>query len=97
MSEEIVTPSTEEAFLRVSGGSNPQSVASAIAHAIYGSNQVKLRAVGASAVNQAVKAIAIARGFVAPRGQDLTCRIGFTSIESHDGTISAMVFIVTAN
>jgi stage V sporulation protein S len=95
MVEESAVPSTKESFLRVSGGSHPQSVASAIAHAIYESNQVKLRAIGASAVNQAAKAIAIARGFVAPRGMDLTCRIGFTSVESHDGTISAMVFIVT--
>jgi stage V sporulation protein S len=95
MSEEIVVPSTEESFLRVGGGSNPQSVASAIAHAIYDTRQVKLRAVGASAVNQAVKAIAIARGYVAPRSMDLICKPGFTTIESHDGEISAMIFVIT--
>jgi stage V sporulation protein S len=96
MSEEIAVPSTEEPFLRVGGGSNPQSVASAVAHAIYETRQVKLRAVGASAVNQAVKAIAIARGYVAPRGLDLTCKPGFTTIESHDGEISAIIFTITA-
>jgi stage V sporulation protein S len=96
MSEEIAVTSTEEPFLRVGGGSNPQSVASAVAHAIYDSRQVKLRAVGASAVNQAVKAIAIARGYVAPRGLDLTCKPGFTTIESHDGEISAIIFTITA-
>lgn len=96
MTEITAVPSTEEPFLRVGGGSNPQSVASAIAHAIYDARQVKLRAVGASAVNQAVKAIAIARGYVAPRGLDLTCKPGFTEIESHEGKISAIIFDLTA-
>ena len=87
----------EEKFLRVSAGSNAQSVGSAIAHALYEAPQVKLRAVGASAVNQAVKAIAIARGYVAPRGLDLTCKPGFATVESRDGSISAIVFTITVN
>lgn len=95
--EPLVAPaSSEEPFLRVSAGSNPQSVASAIAHALYDNRTVTVRAVGAGAVNQAVKAMAIARGYVAPRGMNLTCTPGFTSIESRDGTISAIVFVVTA-
>lgn len=95
MTDENVVPSTEEQFLRVSAGSNPQSVASAIAHAIYEHHQVSLRAVGAGAVNQAVKSIAIARGYVAPRGMDLVCVPGFTTIESRDGEISAIVFSIS--
>lgn len=87
----------EENILRVSAGSNPQAVASAIAHAIYENRQCKVRAVGAGAVNQAVKAIAIARGYTAPRGLDLSCIPGFASIESHDGQISAIVFAVSAS
>jgi stage V sporulation protein S len=83
-----------EDILRVSAGSNPQSVASAIAHAIYEKRQTKLRAVGAGAVNQAIKAVAIARGYTAPRGIDLVCVPGFTSIDSHDGQISAVVITV---
>lgn len=86
----------EENVLRVSAGSNPQSVASAIAHAIYEKHSVDIRAVGAGAVNQAVKAIAIARGYTAPRGLDLVCIPGFASIKSHDGDISAIVFQVIA-
>ena len=97
MSDTPTLPPTEEPFLRVSAGSNPQSVASAIAHAIYDNKQVKLRAVGAGAVNQAVKSIAIASGYVAPRGLVLTCRPGFTTIESHDGEISAIVFAISAS
>jgi stage V sporulation protein S len=89
--------SSEEQILRVSASSNPQSVASAIAHAIYDKHEVKMRAVGAGAVNQAVKAMAIARGYVAPRGLDLVCKPGFTTIESRDGEISAIVFAITAS
>lgn len=92
MSEQV-----EENILRVSAGSNPQAVASAIAHAIYENRQCKIRAVGAGAVNQAVKAIAIARGYTAPRGLDLSCIPGFASIESHDGQISAIVFSIVAS
>lgn len=95
VTEEVTA--AQEPFLRVSAGSNPQSVASAIAHAIYDKREVKLRAVGAGAVNQAVKALAIARGYVAPRGLDLTCKPGFTTIESRDGEISAIVFAITAS
>lgn len=87
----------DDKYLRVSGGSNAQSVGSAIAHALYENPTVKLRAVGASAVNQAVKAIAIARGYVAPRGLDLTCKPGFTTVDSRDGEISAIVFTITAS
>ena len=97
MSDNTALPSTEESFLRVSASSNPQSVASAIAHALYENKQVKLRAVGAGAVNQAVKSIAIASGYIAPRGMVLFCRPGFTTIESHDGEISAIVFVISAS
>jgi len=52
-----------------------------------------MRAIGASAVNQAAKAAAIARGFVAPRGVDLTYIIGFDDIIGDNGeAISAISF-----
>jgi stage V sporulation protein S len=86
---------TDDQVLKVSAGSNPQSVASAIAHSIYETHTCTIRAVGAGAVNQAVKAIAIARGYTAPRGIDLKCVPGFANIESHDGTISAIVFVIS--
>jgi stage V sporulation protein S len=60
--------------IRVGGGSDPQGVASAISMAFYERHEVTLRAVGASAVNQANKAVAIARGYVATRGLDLYMR-----------------------
>jgi stage V sporulation protein S len=80
--------------IRVAGGSDSQAVASAISNAFYERQEVVLRAVGASAVNQTCKAISIARGYVAQRGVDLFCRIGFTNVEGRDGqdSISAIVF-----
>lgn len=86
---------SEDQPLKVAAGSNPQSIASAIAHAMYDYKTVRLRAVGAGAVNQAVKGIAIARGYVAPRGYDLVCKPGFTTVESRDGEISALVFVIS--
>lgn len=86
----------EDRVLRVSNGSSAQKVASAIAHAIYDDNQVDLRCIGAGAVNQAVKAIAIARGYAAPRGYDLWCIPSFHTVEGKEGDISAIVFTVTS-
>lgn len=97
MTDQTAVGASEDQPLRVSAGSNPQSVASAIAHAVYEHKSVKIRAVGAGSVNQAVKGIAIARGYVAPRGYDLVCKPGFTSIESRDGEISAILFTVTVS
>lgn len=74
--------------------SNPQSLASAISHAIYDSRKVTLRAIGAGAVNQAIKACAIARGYVAPRGIDLTIKPGFTTVTMPDGEVSAITLSI---
>ena len=80
-------------IVKVSGSSNPQSVGSIVARAVIAGQNPKMRAIGASAVNQAVKACAIARGVVAPRGVDLCFVIGFDDIEGDNGeTISAIAF-----
>lgn len=83
-----------EAVLRVKANSSASSTASAISHAVYDGKKVELRAIGAGAVNQAVKAIAIAQSFVGPRGLVLSCRPGFTTVKMDDGDISAIVFRV---
>ena len=66
--------------LKVSTKSNPNSVAGALAAIIKEKNLVEIQAVGAGAINQAIKAIAIARGFIAPSGKDLICIPAFTDI-----------------
>lgn len=79
--------------VKVSGTSNPQSVASIVARAVVAGQIPRMRAIGASAVNQASKACAIARGFVAPRGIDLSFVIGFDDIKGENGeVISAITF-----
>lgn len=66
--------------LKVSSKSNPNSVAGALAGVIREQGAVEIQTVGAGALNQAVKAIAIARGFIAPSGMDLMCVPAFTDI-----------------
>jgi len=66
--------------LKVSAKSNPNSVAGALAGVLREAGNAEMQAIGAGAINQAVKAIAIARGFVAPSGVDLVCIPAFTDI-----------------
>jgi stage V sporulation protein S len=67
--------------LKVSSKSNPNSVAGAMAGVVRQSGAVEVQVVGAGALNQAVKAIAIARGYVASSGIDLICIPTFADIE----------------
>ncbi|MEW6243379.1 MAG: stage V sporulation protein S [Bacillota bacterium] len=80
--------------LKVSSKSNPNSVAGALAGAIRERGSAEIQAIGAGAVNQAVKAVAIARGFVAPAGIDLICIPAFTDIEINGEERTAIKFIV---
>ena len=67
-------------ILKVSGKSNPNSVAGALAGVIREKNCAEIQTIGAGALNQAIKAVAIARGFVAPSGIDLICIPAFTDV-----------------
>ena len=53
-----------------------------------------MQAVGAGAINQAVKAIAISRGYIAPSGVNLVCVPGFVDIEIDGEEKTAIKFIV---
>lgn len=68
-------------YLKVSSKSSPASVAGAIAGLVKDGLPVEIQSVGAGAVNQAVKAIAIARGFLIPSGVDVLCAPTFQDIE----------------
>lgn len=89
----VVTNSTE-VVLRVKNSSPPASLASAISHAVYDGKQVTLRCIGAAAVNQAVKGIAIARGHVAQRALDLACKPGFMTVKVNDDDVTAVLLRV---
>lgn len=67
--------------LKVSSKSNPNSVAGAIAGLVKETTRAEMQAIGAGALNQAIKAVAIARGFVAPAGVDLVCIPAFAEVQ----------------
>lgn len=86
-------------IIRVGGGSDPQAVATAISNAFYERQGVLLRAIGAGAVNQSQKAVAIARGYIATRGLDLVERPGWVNVPGREDPttgeremISALIF-----
>jgi len=68
-------------MLKVAASSNPHSVAGAIAGSVRESQRAEVQAIGAGAVNQAVKAVAIARNFLQNDGIDLVCVPGFAQVE----------------
>ncbi|MFW5998126.1 MAG: stage V sporulation protein S [Halanaerobiaceae bacterium] len=80
--------------LKVSSKSSPKSVAGALAAVLRQQKRAEIQAIGAGAVNQATKAIAIARGYVAPNGLDLIMIPGFTEIEIDGEERTAIKFMV---
>jgi stage V sporulation protein S len=80
--------------LKVSSHSNPNSVAGALAGVIREQGSAELQTVGAGALNQAIKAIAIARGFVAPSGVDLICVPAFADIQINGEERTAIRILV---
>lgn len=85
-----------ETLLRVAGGTPANDLAAAISHGVYDGRTVTLRAIGAGAVNQAVKGVIIASSLVAPRGLILSMRGGFQEVEMRDGPTTAIVLKVYA-
>lgn len=82
--------------LKVSADSKPKAVAGALAAVLREKGTVELQAVGAGAVNQAVKAIAICRGFVAPNGIDIIAIPAFTKVIIEGEERTAIKFLVEA-
>lgn len=80
--------------LKVSTKSNPNSVAGALAGVLRESGTAELQSIGAGALNQAIKAVAIARGFVAPHGIDLICIPAFADIQIDGQERTAIKLIV---
>ncbi len=67
-------------ILKVSSKSKPSLVAGALANSFKDENCVEVQAVGAGALNQAIKAVAIARGYLAPSGHNIYCVPAFSDI-----------------
>lgn len=79
---------------RVASRTDPKALASAITHALYSHETVQLSAVGAAAVNQAIKAVAVARGFLAGRRMDLSVVPEFATVQMPDAEVSTIVLVV---
>ena len=82
--------------LKVRSKSNPNSVAGALANILREKDNVEIQAIGAGALNQAIKSIAIARGFVAPSGKNLICIPAFVDIQIDGEERTAIKLIVEA-
>ena len=83
--------------LKVSSKSDANKVAGALANVLREKNTVEIQAIGAGALNQAIKAIAIARGFVAPSGKNLVCIPAFSDIIIDGEERTAIKLIIEAN
>lgn len=81
-------------ILKVAAHSKPKAVAGALAAVIRENRVAELQAIGAGAVNQAIKAIAIARGYVAPNGINLITIPAFAEIEIDSEERTAIKFLV---
>lgn len=68
-------------IIKVSAKSRTSAVAGAIAGVIREQNRCEAQAIGAGAVNQAIKAVAIARGYLQEDGLDIICMPEFTTVD----------------
>lgn len=81
-------------IIKVGSKSNPNAVAGAIANVLRENDFVEIQTIGAGALNQGVKAIAIARGFMAPGGKDIVCTPTFADIDIEGNLKTAIKLIV---
>lgn len=83
-----------EEILKISAKSNPNAIAGAIAGQINEKGISELKAIGAGAINQAMKAIIIARSFLISGGINIVCIPAFANVEFEDGERTGMKLIV---
>lgn len=87
----------KENILKISSKSEPNLVAGAIAGLIKEYDKAELHAIGAGALNQAIKSIAIARGYVAPSGLNLICIPAFIDVEVEGEARTGIKLIVKSS
>lgn len=80
--------------IKVSSQSRTSAVAGAIAGVVREHRRAEVQAIGAGAVNQAVKAVAIARGYLQEDGLDVICLPEFTSVEIDGKERTALRLVV---
>ena len=80
--------------IKVSARSRTAAVAGAIAGVMRENNRAEVQAIGAGAVNQAVKAIIIAKGYLADEGVEIACIPSFVNVLINDQERTAVRLIV---
>lgn len=81
-------------IIKVAATSNVNSVAGSIALALDDNGHVFVQAIGPNSINQAVKAIATARGYLAPKNQDLVCVPAYVELQLDEGEKTGIKFEV---
>ncbi len=81
-------------IIKVSAKSRSTAVAGAIASVVREQGRAEAQAIGAGAVNQAVKAVAIARGYLALDGIDVICIPAFAEVDIEGQERTALKLIV---
>lgn len=81
--------------MRVSSGSDPGSIAQALSSELKKNGGVEMQAIGAGAVNQAVKGIAVARGLLRPCGFDLFFKPEFLEVEKEGQARTALKLLIS--
>jgi stage V sporulation protein S len=81
-------------IIKVSAHSRSTSVAGAIAGVMRESGHAEVQAIGAGAVNQAIKAVAIARGYLKQDGIDITCLPEFVEVQIDEQERTAVKLII---
>ena len=81
-------------IIKVSARSRSTAVAGAIAGVVREKGSAEVQAIGAGAVNQAIKAVAIARGYLELDGFDVVCIPSFVEVEIDGQERTALKFSV---
>ncbi len=81
--------------LKVSSKSNPSKVAGAIANIFREKGTVEIQTIGAGSLNQAIKAIIIARSFIVTSGEDISLVPAFSDIEIDGESKTAIKLLLT--
>jgi len=81
-------------IIKVSGTSRTSAVAGAIAGVVRENNRAEVQAIGASAINQAVKALALAKGYLSNDGLDIIFVPEFVDVQIDDKVRTAIKFVV---
>jgi stage V sporulation protein S len=81
-------------IIKVKGTSRTSAVAGAIAGVVREYNRAEVQAIGASAVNQAVKALALAKSYLVQDGIDIVFIPEFVDVEIEEKIRTAIKFVV---